>query len=66
MKAFHELQKYPNLDEAQVEVSCEEKDLIIDKLNVYTDEITIENAVKGFGEVVEVEILKTPLKEVSG
>ncbi len=35
-------------------------------MNTYTDEICIEEAMKGFGEVREVEILKTPLKEVSG
>ena len=67
LKAFEELQKYPNLDQAQVKVRLEEeKQLLIDDLNTYTDEICIEEAMRGFGEVREVEILKTPLKEISG
>lgn len=66
LKAFHSLQQYPQLDGAEVSATCQDRELIVDNLKAHTDEICIEEAMKGFGEVKEVEILKTPLKEVSG
>ena len=50
-KAFESLKQYPNLDEAQVQVILEDKDIIIENLNIHTDEICIQEAMQGFGEV---------------
>jgi hypothetical protein len=66
LQALTSLQQYPTLDNAQVTASCTGKELLIDNLNSYTDELCIEEAMRGFGTVKEVEILKSPLKEISG
>jgi hypothetical protein len=58
----------PELDGIKVKLAHDEENhsLILDQLNQTTDEIYIEEALKNYGAIAEVEILKTPLKEVSG
>lgn len=58
----------PELDGIKVKVTHDEDNhsLILDQLNQTSDEIYIEEALKNYGAIVEVEILKTPLKELSG
>lgn len=56
----------PELDGVKVVITSEGNKLYIDELNITTDEIFIEEALKAYGAIKEVEILKTPLKEISG
>ena len=44
----------PKFDGAEVQSSCNENELIIDNLNIITDEIYIEEAMRGYGAIKEV------------
>jgi hypothetical protein len=59
----------PLLDGVPVKVEADPKDrriINIDNLKPHTDEIYITEALKDYGAIESVEILKTPLKETMG
>lgn len=64
-KALLAFDTNPLLDGAKVKVTLDDKNLTLEELSITTDEIYIEEALKIYGDIKEVEILKTPLKEIS-
>ena len=50
-KAFGSLNANPKVDEMVVTASLEERDLIIDKMKPTTDEVFLEEAFKGYGDI---------------
>lgn len=64
-KALLAFDTNPLLDGAKVKVALEDRNLTLEELSTTTDEIYIEEALKVYGKIKEVEILKTPLKEIS-
>ena len=54
------------LDGAKITVTLDGSQLIIEGMNSITDEFFLQETMNVYGEVKEVEILKTPLKETEG
>ena len=54
------------LDGAKITVTLDGSQLIIEGINSITDEFFLQETMNVYGEVKEVEILKTPLKETEG
>jgi hypothetical protein len=60
------LKNNPSIDGVEVVSSVSGREVMLDKLSPMTDELHIEEALREYGKIQEVELLKTPMKEVSG